>query len=131
MRERHCCRQGSRQLSEAVGPDHDGVDARERSLEASANVRVHGWPLGPAGDLHGWSLASGADQAELKREANGLSVGATVLHPPQRCVAAVVVLEVGLVRHGGHIKLCRSSAHLQDLVREPDKDPERAVAPGT
>ena len=33
--------------------DHDGVDALGLFLEASANVRVHGWPLGPAGELHG------------------------------------------------------------------------------
>jgi hypothetical protein len=36
-----------------VDPDHDGVDALGLFLEASANVRVHGWPLGPAGELRG------------------------------------------------------------------------------
>ena len=53
MREHHSYRQGSRQRGEAVDADHDGVDALGLFLEASANVRVHGWPIGPAGELHG------------------------------------------------------------------------------
>ena len=36
-----------------MDPDHDGTDALALLLEASASVRVRGWPLGPAGKLHG------------------------------------------------------------------------------
>ena len=55
MRKDHCWRQGqgSRQQGEAVDPDRDGVDALGLFLKASANVRVHGWPPGPASELHG------------------------------------------------------------------------------
>ena len=36
-----------------MNPDNDGVDVLGLFREASANVRVHGWLLGPAGELRG------------------------------------------------------------------------------
>ena len=104
--------------------DRDGVDALGLFLEASANARLHGWPLGPAGEFHGCTRTGGADQDERSLVANLLSVGATALHPPQRCAVAVVVLQVGLAQHGGHAQLHRLSPDLNDQVDEPGQDPE-------